>query len=151
VARHRIAWLKTFGEEIPARSSFGSNEYAAIDKRPANTFANLTALKTEPSMPTYIMRQSPDGRRRKTLQETPERLGEVNKKSKMGARILRSTPPRRLRFVNVIEAPNNDAMMRISMELGSRGTIRIETMAALNLAVLSLLQNKAQAGNGFTT
>ena len=36
-------------------------------------------------------------------------------------------------FVNVIEAPNNDAMMRISMELGSRGTIRIETMAALNL------------------
>jgi len=31
---HWIAWLKTFGEEIPARSSLGSNEYAAIDKAP---------------------------------------------------------------------------------------------------------------------
>ena len=52
----------------------------------------------------------------------------------MGARILAQYAALGgFDFVNVIEAPNNDAMMRISMELGSRGTIRIETMAALNL------------------
>lgn len=31
---HWIAWLKTFGEDIPARSSLGSNEYAVIDAAP---------------------------------------------------------------------------------------------------------------------
>jgi polyhydroxyalkanoate synthase len=31
---HWIAWLKSFGAEIPARSSLGSNEYAVIDKAP---------------------------------------------------------------------------------------------------------------------
>ena len=52
----------------------------------------------------------------------------------MGARILAQYAALgSFDFVTVIEAPNNDAMMRISMELGSRGTIRIETMAALNL------------------
>ena len=98
-------------------------------------------------MPTYIMLSHLTDEGRKTLQERPERLGEVNKEVEaMGARILAQYAALGgFDFVNVIEAPNNDAMMRISMELGSRGTIRIETMAALNMGgFIDALQKKSQ-------
>ena len=31
-------------------------------------------------------------------------------------------------FVNIVEAPNNEAIMRVSMELDSRGTVNIISM-----------------------
>ena len=34
-------------------------------------------------------------------------------------------------FVNVIDAPSNEVMARISMELGSRGTIKITTFPGM--------------------
>ena len=34
-------------------------------------------------------------------------------------------------FVNVVEAPDEQTMARVSLELGSRGTTRFETMAAI--------------------
>jgi len=37
----------------------------------------------------------------------------------------------RFDFVNVIEAPDEQAMARISLELGSRGTARYESLAAI--------------------
>ena len=33
-------------------------------------------------------------------------------------------------FVNIVEAPNNDAVTRVSIELGSRGTVQITSMPA---------------------
>jgi uncharacterized protein with GYD domain len=98
-------------------------------------------------MPTYIMLSHLTDEGRKTLQERPERLREVNKEVEaMGAKIVAQYAGLGgFDFVNVIEAPGNDAMMRISMELGSRGTIRIETMAALNIAgFVDALQPKSQ-------
>jgi len=98
-------------------------------------------------MPTYIMLSHLTDEGRKTLQERPERLNEVNKEVEaMGARILAQYAGLGgFDFVNVIEAPGNDAMMRISMELGSRGTIRIETMAALDIGgFVDVAQNKSQ-------
>jgi uncharacterized protein with GYD domain len=98
-------------------------------------------------MPTYIMLSHLTDEGRKTLQERPERLREVNKEVEaMGAKILAQYAGLGgFDFVNVIEAPGNDAMMRISMELGSRGTIRIETMAALNMGgFIDALQKKSQ-------
>ena len=98
-------------------------------------------------MPTYIMLSHLTDEGRKTLQERPERLREVNKEVEaMGAKIIAQYAGLGgFDFVNVIEAPGNDAMMRISMELGSRGTIRIETMAALNMGgFVDVLQKKSQ-------
>ena len=98
-------------------------------------------------MPTYIMLSHLTDEGRKTLQERPERLREVNKEVEaMGAKIIAQYAGLGgFDFVNVIEAPGNDAMMRISMELGSRGTIRIETMAALNMGgFVDALQKKSQ-------
>jgi uncharacterized protein with GYD domain len=34
-------------------------------------------------------------------------------------------------FVNVVEAPDNEAIVRVSMELGSRGTVKIMSMPAI--------------------
>jgi uncharacterized protein with GYD domain len=34
-------------------------------------------------------------------------------------------------FVNIIEAPTNEVMARIAMELGARGTIKVTTMPAM--------------------
>jgi len=98
-------------------------------------------------MPTYIMLSHLADEGHKTLQERPERLNEVNKEVEaMGAHIVAQYAALGgFDFVNVIEAPGNDAMMRISMELGSRGTIRIETMAALNLSgFVTALQERSK-------
>jgi uncharacterized protein with GYD domain len=34
-------------------------------------------------------------------------------------------------FVNIVEAPDEATMTRVSMELGSRGTARYESLAAI--------------------
>ncbi|MBI3780599.1 MAG: GYD domain-containing protein, partial [candidate division NC10 bacterium] len=34
-------------------------------------------------------------------------------------------------FVNVVEAPDNETIAKVSMELGSRGTVQIMTLPAL--------------------
>jgi len=36
-------------------------------------------------------------------------------------------------FVNVIEAPTNEVMSRITVELGSRGTIKMTTLPAMGV------------------
>ncbi len=36
-------------------------------------------------------------------------------------------------YVSVVEARDNETIARISMELGSRGTVEIMTLAAVNL------------------
>ena len=36
-------------------------------------------------------------------------------------------------FVNVIEAPSNEVMARISMELGARGTVKVMTLPAVSI------------------
>ena len=96
-------------------------------------------------MPMFVMLSHLTDHGRKTLQERPERLREVNAEVEaMGARIhAQYACLGGFDFVNVIEAPSNDAMMRISMELGSRGTIRIETLAAMGITPLvDALQGK---------
>ncbi|MGI9325000.1 MAG: GYD domain-containing protein [Pseudomonadales bacterium] len=84
-------------------------------------------------MSTYIMLSTLTDEGRKTLKERPERLQEVNKElENMGARVVsQHAVLGGYDFVNVIEAPSNEIMARISMELGSRGTIKITTLPAM--------------------
>ena len=69
----------------------------------------------------------------KTLKENPGRLGEVNREiEKMGARIREQWAvlgP--YDFVNVVEAPDNETMARVSVEIGSRGSVRLVTLPAM--------------------
>ena len=86
-------------------------------------------------MASYIMLSTLTDEGRKTLKSRPERLQEVNKElEEMGARVTyQFAVLGGYDFVNVIEAPSNEVMARISMELGARGTIKIVTLPAVSI------------------
>ncbi len=69
---------------------------------------------------------------RKTIKQNPERIKEVNKEIEaFGAKVLSQySVLGRYDFVSVVEAPGNDAITRVSIELGSRGTVHIMSMPA---------------------
>jgi uncharacterized protein with GYD domain len=100
-------------------------------------------------MATYIMLSTLTDEGRKTLKERPERLKEVNKElESMGARVVSQYACLGgYDFVNVIEAPTNETMSRISMELGARGTIKITTLPAMEInSFVEMLQGKSTGG-----
>ncbi len=84
-------------------------------------------------MATYILLSTLTDEGRKTLKERPERLKEVNKEIEtMGGRVVSQYAVLGgYDFVNVVEAPSNEVIARISVELGSRGTVHITTLPAL--------------------
>jgi uncharacterized protein with GYD domain len=76
---------------------------------------------------------TPEGQ--KTLKAKPERIKEVNKEIEaFGVKVLEQYAvlgP--YDFVNIVEAPNNDTVFKMSVELGSRGTIKILTMPSMTI------------------
>ena len=75
---------------------------------------------------------------RKTIMENPGRIKEVNKEVEaMGTKILAQYAvlgP--YDFVNIVEAPNNEAVSKVAIALGSRGTLQTMTMAAMDIDAL---------------
>ena len=70
---------------------------------------------------------------RKTLKSRPERIKEVNKEVEaFGVKVLKQySVLGPYDFVNIVEAPDNNAIFKMSTELGSRGTIQIISMPAI--------------------
>ncbi len=83
-------------------------------------------------MPTYILLSTLTSEGRKTIKERPERIKEVDKEIEAyGAKVLQQySVLGDYDFVNIVEAPNNEAIMRVSIELGARGTVHIKSMPA---------------------
>ena len=86
-------------------------------------------------MSVYVMLTTLTDEGRKTIKQNPERIKEVNKEVEgMGAKILAQYAllgP--YDFVNILEAPNNEAITKVAIELGARGTLGTLTMAAMTL------------------
>ena len=84
-------------------------------------------------MPTYIMltRLTPDGV--KTVKDNPSRVQEVNREvEQLGVKVINQWATLgEYDFVNVVEAPDEKTMARVSLELGSRGTARYESLSAI--------------------
>jgi uncharacterized protein with GYD domain len=84
-------------------------------------------------MPTYILftTLTPEGVQ--TLKNNPARIREVNREvEQLGATVKAQWATLgRFDFVNILEAPDEETMARVSMELGSRGTGRYETLPAI--------------------
>ncbi len=84
-------------------------------------------------MPTYIMlsRLSPEGVQ--TIKNNPARIKEVNREvEQLGAEVKAQWATLgQFDFVNVVEAPDEKTMSRVSLELGSRGTAKYETLIAI--------------------
>ena len=84
-------------------------------------------------MPTFVMLSTLTPEGVQTLKNNPQRIREVNKEvEQLGATVKAQWAVLgRFDFVNVIEAPDEKTMARLSLELGSRGTAHYETLVAI--------------------
>jgi len=82
---------------------------------------------------------------RKAIQEDPERLREINKEVEyMGVKILAQYALLgQYDFVNILEAPSNEAMARLAIRLSAKGTTQTLTLAAITLDnLIDALKNR---------
>ena len=86
-------------------------------------------------MPVYVMLTSLTDEGRKTIQHNPERIKQVNKEvEEMGAKILAQYALLgQYDFVNILDAPDNETIVKVAMDLGARGTMTSTTMAAITV------------------
>ncbi|HVR88679.1 MAG TPA: GYD domain-containing protein [Candidatus Limnocylindria bacterium] len=84
-------------------------------------------------MPTYVLLTKVSAAGVKTLQANPRRIKEVNKEIEaQGARVIAQYATLgRWDFVNIVEAKDVETIARLSVSLGARGTISIETLPAI--------------------
>jgi uncharacterized protein with GYD domain len=85
-------------------------------------------------MPSYVILSKLTDEGRKTIRHKPERIVEVNKEMEgMGVTVKEQFAvlgP--YDFVNIVEAPDNNSIMKMSMELGSRGSVQLLTLPAIS-------------------
>jgi len=86
-------------------------------------------------MPIYIMMSSLTPEGVQTVKNNPDRIYEVNEEIQaLGAKVVAQWATLgEFDFVNVIEAPDEKTMARVSIELGSRGTASYRTMPAISI------------------
>ena len=84
-------------------------------------------------MALYIMLSTLSERGRQVLKKLPGSIRKVNQEvGRMGVRVIAQYAvlgP--YDFVTVIEAPDNEAVAKVSMELGARGSVQMMTMPAI--------------------
>ena len=90
-------------------------------------------------MPTYLMLTNLTAEGLRTLKNNPGRTTEVNKEvEQMGGKVVTQYATLgEYDFVTVIEAPDERTMARISVELGSRGTMTSQTLTAMPASELA--------------
>lgn len=86
-------------------------------------------------MPLYIMLSTLSETGRKVVRKLPGSIRKVNEEvGRMGVKVLAQYAvlgP--YDFVTVVEAPDNETVAKVSMELGARGSVQMMTMAAIPL------------------
>ncbi|NIR86592.1 GYD domain-containing protein [Candidatus Bathyarchaeota archaeon] len=84
-------------------------------------------------MPIYVLLSSLTDEGRRTVKERPGRIKEVNKEIEaLGVKVLlQYAVLGPYDFVNIVQAPDNKTIARMSLELGSRGTVQIMSLAAI--------------------
>jgi len=84
-------------------------------------------------MPYYVMLSRLTESGAETIKLRPERIREVDKElERFGLTVHHQFAVLgRYDFVNIVEAPDNLSVARAALELGSRGSVHIETLAAI--------------------
>jgi uncharacterized protein with GYD domain len=84
-------------------------------------------------MPTYVMLTNLTADGVRTLKNNPARVIEVNQEvEQIGAKVLAQYATLgQYDFVTVLEAPDEKTMAKVSVELGSRGTMTSQTLSAI--------------------
>ena len=84
-------------------------------------------------MPVFIMLSTLTPEGVQTVKNNPQRIKEVNREvEQIGAKVIAQWATLgRFDFINVVEAPDEKVMSKVSMELGSRGTAHYESLPAI--------------------
>jgi uncharacterized protein with GYD domain len=84
-------------------------------------------------LPTFVLLSTLTPEGVQTIKQNPGRIREVNREiEQLGATVKAQWAVLgRFDFVNVVEAPDETTMARVSLELGSRGTARYESLVAI--------------------
>ena len=96
-------------------------------------------------MSVYLMLTTLTDAGRKALQEDPEMLREINKEVEyMGVKILdQFALLGQYDFVNILEAPSNEVMVRLAVGMSAKGNFQTLTLAAITLDdLIAALKNK---------
>ena len=86
-------------------------------------------------MSVYLMLTTFTDQGRKAIQEDPEVIREINKEVEyMGVKILdQYALLGQYDFVNILEAPSNEAVAKLAIRLSAKGTTQTLTLAAITL------------------
>lgn len=86
-------------------------------------------------MAIYVMLTTLTDEGRKTVKANPQRIKEVNQEvENLGVKILAQYALLgQYDFINILEAPSNEAVSKVALELGARGTLHTTTLAAMEL------------------
>jgi uncharacterized protein with GYD domain len=81
-------------------------------------------------MPLYLMLTTLTEKGVQTLNSNPSRLREVNRDvEELGARVLHQWASLgEYDFVNIVEAPDDLSLAKLSLRLGARGSVKIESL-----------------------
>jgi uncharacterized protein with GYD domain len=84
-------------------------------------------------MPHYVILSNLTDEGRRTLKQKPERILEVNREIEtMGVKIHKQYALLgSYDFINIVEAPDNETVMKMSVEIGARGSIKLITLPAI--------------------
>ena len=98
-------------------------------------------------MAVYVMLTTLTDEGRKTLKSTPTRLQEVNTEveSMGGTRLAQYALLGPYDFINILEAPDNKAISKVAIELGSRGTLQTMTMSAMSVRTSASMRSRVRA------
>jgi len=86
-------------------------------------------------MATFLMLSTLGPEGMATLRQNPQRLREVNTEVEaMGVRVVAQWALLgQYDFATVIEAPGTEAVARVAVALGARGTLKTKTMSAMSI------------------
>jgi uncharacterized protein with GYD domain len=86
-------------------------------------------------MPTYLMLSTLTEKGVQTLHANPGRLREVNRDvEEMGGKVLHQWAALgEYDFVNVVEAPDELTVAKISLALGARGSAKLESLPLISV------------------
>ena len=86
-------------------------------------------------MPIYLMLTTLTEKGVQTLKSNPGRLREVNRDvEELGARVLHQWASLgEYDFVNIVEAPDDITVAKVSIALGARGSAKIESLPLISV------------------
>jgi uncharacterized protein with GYD domain len=97
-------------------------------------------------MSRYILLSTLTPEGRKTLHQHPDRMQEVDNEIKtFGCEVVdQYAVPGQYDFVTVVDAPDNETIAHLAVDLGSRGTVNVMTLPAISIERFSAQLSRSE-------